>query len=159
MIDRNSEEFEKLIEIPLSQVFSVKGALGTYKGVASDVGSSIASPVGAGVMVGAAAAIYAGYKIYKNYISKAGVACKNNPNRRRCELEYQIKGKKAQSKAILNGHHKCKTRECYQTLDVKERQVRRDIDNLKRKLSKVIKKGSIERKEDEIFKGKSQTSK
>lgn len=123
-----------------------------------DVASS--TPVlGGAAAVGAAAAIYAGYKLYKNFISKAGVACKKSPNRRRCELEYQIRGKKAQIKAILDGHHNCKSQECYQALDNKVNQLKRDLDNLQRKLSKVAPYPKAERNEDEVFKGKSETSK
>jgi len=147
-----------------------KGASGLAKKVgfspetAANIGDFAGGPGGMAVaggvaVAGAAAAIYAGYKIYKNYISKAGVACKNSPNRRRCELEYQIKGKKAQAQAILDGHHKCTSTDCYKKLEQKERQLRRDVDNLKKKLSKVQKYDKSERNEDEIFKGKPQTSK
>ncbi len=81
MIDRNSKEFEQMIEIPLGQLFNVKGGIAEDAGVGALVAATALT--GAVVAAGASPIIYAGYKIYKNYISKAGVACKNNPNRRR----------------------------------------------------------------------------
>jgi hypothetical protein len=160
-MDRNSEEFKQLIEIPLGQLFNVKGALDVYKGVASDTASAIASPAGAGAVVGAAAIIYGSYKLYKDYISKAGSYCRKKvpqPQRSRCELEFHIRAKKAQVKNILNGHHKCKDQGCYQKLDNKANQLKREIDTLNAKLSKSS-PPQPERRTDEVSRGESEKSK
>jgi hypothetical protein len=174
------------VEKPKLDLFNVKGALGKYigspsgaleKGVsglakkvgvspetAAKLGHAAGSPGGMAVAggiaaAGAAAAIYAGYKLYKNYISKAGVACKNNPNRRKCELEYQLKGKKSQLQAILNGHHHCKSSGCYKVLDEKANQLKRDIDIINIKISKASsKEEKSERRNNEVSKGESEES-
>lgn len=137
---------------------------GVSKATAAKVGAAVGGKAGVAAAggiaaVGAAAAIYAGYKLYKNYISKAGVACKNNPNRRRCELEYQLRGKKAQLQAILNGHHHCQSHTCYQALDNKANQLKREMDTLNLKISKTPNSApKPERRNDEVSKEESEES-
>ena len=141
------------------------GAIGLSPATAAKVGAAAGSPLGMGVAaagVGAAAgaAIYAGYKLYKKYLTQMGRACRNAPNPRACELQYQIRAKKAQVQGMTDGMHHCKSRECYAAVDLKINQIKREIDGLNAQLSKIPPpaRPESERREDEVFKGKSTKS-
>ena len=213
--DRNSEEFEQLIAIPLSDIIEqrdplmkyvvdpalakakgiaggalktatdfytapVKAAYGATSGALKTAGSKVASAVGAspatagkiGAMAGspmgvgaatgvaaagAAAVVYAGYKIYKRYMTDVGKACAKAPNKKMCELQFHIRAKKAQVQGMTDamGHH-CKTRDCYMSVDIQINKLKREIDGLQAKLDKIPRQpqpDNPERREDEVFKG------
>jgi len=190
MYDRDSEEFQQLIEIPLNKLFNVSGAakqygkwatsgpkaaygaasgglkaagtkaaslVGASPATAAKIGAAAGSPVGVGLAGAAVAAIvYAGYKVYKKHLTQIGKACGGTPNVKACELKYHISGKKAQIKAMTDtAEYKCKTRECYGTVDLKIRTLQKEIDQLQAKLHKIPapKRPESERREDEVFRG------
>jgi len=162
MMDRDSEEFKDLIENPITQM--LKTTADFYTEPIKAAADAAVSPAGAMAAIGAAAVIAASYKIYKDYISKAGSHCRKTvpaPNRRRCELEFHLKGKKAQIQKMLNGMHNCKNQECYQKLDSKINQTKREIDTLTKKIGKTPEKPASqpERRKDEVSKWESEESK
>lgn len=139
-------------------------AVGLSKAAAAKVGAAVGSPIGVGVAAGAAAAIvYGGYKIYKRYMTDIGRACAGAPNKKLCELQYNLRAKKAQVQWMTdNMGHKCKSTECYSSVDLKIRQLKREIDTLQSKLSRIPRQpqpDNSERREDEIFKGHSSAGK
>jgi hypothetical protein len=108
--------------------------VGLSKATAAKVGAAAGSPAGvatAGVV--AAAAIYAGYKLYKRYVDAAGRACKGD---KKCIVQYHLRGKKALLNSLQNSEHRCQDRRCHGQLDAKINQTKREIDELERKLSK-----------------------
>ena len=170
MYDRDSEEFQQLIEIPLNKLFNLIGDAKQYgkwatsgpkaaygDATAAKIGAAAGSPVGVGLAGAAVAAIvYAGYKVYKKHLTQIGKACGGTPNVKACELKYHISGKKAQIKAMTDtAEYKCKTRECYGTVDLKIRTLQKEIDQLQAKLHKIPapKRPESERREDEVFRG------
>jgi len=96
------------------------GAMQTVKGKAKEVvakGKEIAAKgtkfakTPAGMAIGGAAAaalvIYAGYKIYKNYLSKAAKSCKGAPDKSACMKQFKNKAVQAQISQLRSGAGKC----------------------------------------------------
>jgi len=82
----------------------------------------------AAAVVGAAAALTAGVMAYRRFMSKAGRACKDAPDKGACKREYHNKGLSAQMDALSAGKSKCfKTNnpeKCKAKVDVKIAQVK-----------------------------------
>jgi len=76
-------------------------------GAAKFAGTTAGKALGSAAI--AAAAIYAGYKVYKNYISKAGKACATQKGgaKKVCMLKYKNTAVKAQMAAVRSGASKC----------------------------------------------------
>jgi len=160
MIDRNSKEFKELIENPLTQM--LKTTADFYTAPIKAAGDAVLSPTGAAVVVSAAAIIAASYKLYKDYIDKAGSHCRKTvpqPQRKHCELKFNLKAKQAQLNKLLNGRNNCKDKDCYTKLDQKSNQLKREIQMLSSKLSTTKKPSTPEGRNDEISKGESEESK
>ncbi len=151
IVEKTPEEWAALakkirsqpVEQPELNLFDLK----TAAKAAGDVGM---------VVAGAAAVIYAGYKIYQQYMSKAAKACRGNPDKKACMIKFEIRAKKAEIDKMTNEKSvKCKSGDCYAKVDLKIRQRKREILELKKKLKSIPppKRPESERREDEIFKG------
>lgn len=96
------------------------GAMQTVKGKAKEVvakgkelvakGAKFAKTP-AGMAVGGAAVaalvIYAGYKIYKNYLSRAAKSCAGSPDKSTCMKQFKNKATQAQISQLRSGSGKC----------------------------------------------------
>ena len=72
--------------------------------------------------------IYGGYKVYKNYLSKAARACKGSSNKQECMATFRKQAYRAQIKAVQKGKKICaKTKDpgkCKAKIEMKISQIR-----------------------------------
>jgi len=87
------------------QVGKAQGKLAAASG--KEIAKGAAKGLGAAAV--AAAAIYGGYKVYKNFLSKAARACKGSENKQACMQQHKNKALQAQISAVRSGASKCST--------------------------------------------------
>lgn len=106
-------------------------------GVAALVGKLSTAIAGMGVAALVALMVYASYKIYKNFLSKAAKACadKEGTEKKMCMKEYEIQGINAQLADMRKGLSACaKSKDpekCREALNKKMLKVKEKLDKAK----------------------------
>jgi len=134
------------LAIPAVGLLKTVGTISGASAVAAKLGAGATTAAitgGIGTLVLVALLVYAAWKTYQRYFSKAARACKGLKGRVRtkCIVKYKLEGRRKQYSDLVASKHACSKSKtpikCNRVMDEKIRAVRKKINKLREKLEKV----------------------